>query len=134
MVGFTGTLNDGIINVAGFGGLDREDGSVELAVTNFRPSIDHATGQIHLDQAAVGGNSTIEIFQTRPGSDGLEFVRTHFDPLISTPNRAAIIQGKGFYISNDHGHHKPGLVSFSTPGLRVGLVPRTWCFKDPSLT
>lgn len=111
LTGFTGTQNDGVINLAGFSGLDAEDGSIDLFVTNFRPSIDPYTEQVVPNQAAVGANVTIEIFKKRAGIHELEYSRTMLDPLISTPNRVAVVEGRGVYLTNDHGAHKRGIVS-----------------------
>lgn len=120
--GFTGTADDGIINHIGFTGLDKEDGSVELFVTNFRPSIDPLTGRIAANQAATGANTTIEVFKLQHGSKVLEHVRTVTDPLIATPNRVAAVEGRGLYISNDHGQTKTGLMNQLSVILRTGDV------------
>ncbi|PSS05122.1 hypothetical protein BD289DRAFT_419557 [Coniella lustricola] len=120
--GFTGTADDGIINLTGFTGLDKEDGSVELYITNFRPSIDWLTGHIATDQAAVGANSTIEVFKLHHGSKVLEHIRTVADPRIATPNRVAAVEGHGLYISNDHGQTKTGIFSRLSVILRTGDV------------
>lgn len=58
----------------GFTGLDKEDGSVELSVLNFRPSTNQTTGEVLPDQAAVGGNATIEIFKQRLETGDLQWV------------------------------------------------------------
>lgn len=111
MRGFTGTADDGIINLIGFTGVDKPDGSVELFVTNNRPSADLSTGQVLPDQAAVGANATIEVFRTGPQAEelGLEWVRTIADPRITSPNRVAAAEA-GIYVTNDHGTAKTGLV------------------------
>ncbi|CAN8102753.1 unnamed protein product [Discula destructiva] len=125
LTGFTGIQDDGIINLVGFTGIDKEDGTVELSITNFRPSINLSTGQVLPDQAAVGPNATIEIFQKVPGRENLVFLHTLADPLVSSPNRVAVIEGKGLYVTNDHGQQKPGLLLQLSPLLGTGDV--TFC-------
>lgn len=110
MYGFAGTENDGIINLTGFTGVDRSDGSIELFVTNFRPTTDPSTGKVLLDQAATGANATIEVFRTGSQANVLEWVATIADSAITSPNRPAAVDGRGIYVSNDHGHHKTGWV------------------------
>lgn len=112
MAGFSGTAGDGIINFAGFAGVDLDDGAVELYITNFRPSVD-SNGEIVPVQAAVGCNATIEVFRLSPNTDRLEHIRTVADRAITTPNRVAVAKGKGFYITNDHGQHRIGWVGSS---------------------
>lgn len=111
---FTGTADDGIINLTGFAGVDKPDGSIELFFTNARPSVNPSTGQVSPDQAAVGANSTIEVFRTGPQAEklGLKWVRTIADPMITTPNRVAAAE-TGIYLTNDHGASKIGLVRHS---------------------
>lgn len=110
MAGFPGTAGDGLINFAGFTGVDLDDGAVEFFITNFRPSVD-SSGEIVPVQAAIGANSTIEVFRLLPNTNSLQHVRTVADPAITTPNRVAVAEGKGFYITNDHGQHRIGWVS-----------------------
>lgn len=108
--GFTGTADDGVINLTGLTGIDKPGGAVELFVTNFRPTTDPSTGEVLLDQAAAGANATIEVFRTGPQADALEWVATIADPAITTPNRPAAVDGHGVYVTNDHGKHKTGWV------------------------
>lgn len=107
--GFSGTAGDGIINFAGFAGMDLDDGAVEFFITNFRPSLD-SNGEILPIQAAVGSNATIEVFRLSPNTDSLQHIRTVADPAIATPNRVAVAESKGLYLTNDHGPHKIGWV------------------------
>lgn len=109
MTGFSGTAGDGLINFAGFAGRDLEDGAVELAITNYRPSIDDS-GAIVPFQAAVGGNATIELFKMLQNADSLEHIRTISDSAIATPNRVTMAKGGGFFLTNDHGQHRLGWV------------------------
>lgn len=109
MTGFSGTAGDGIINFAGFAGVELDDGVSEFFITNFRPSVD-SKGQIVSAQAAVGGNATIEVFRLLPNTDSLQHIRTVADPAIATPNRVAVAEGKGFYLTNDHGQNRIGWV------------------------
>lgn len=127
--GYTGTDGDGIISVVGFTGIDKPDGSIELFLTNFRPSLDLSTGQVLPDQAAVGANATIEVFKTDSRAEGLEYVRTLADPMITTPNRIAAVPDRGLYITNDHGVRKTGLVSSFILAFQIRVVwPRSsWC-------
>lgn len=106
---FSGTAGDGLVNFAGFAGVDLGDGTVEFFITNFRPSLD-SSGEIVPDQAAVGSNATIEVFRLLQDTDSLQHVRTVADPAIATPNRVAVSEGKGFYVTNDHVQHKIGWV------------------------
>lgn len=114
--GFTGTAGDGLIHVLGFTGVDLDDRTVELYVTNFRPSVDPATGQALPDQTSTGANATIEVFKVGRSTDEapgprLDWVRTIADEAIRMPNRVAVVPGGGIYVTNDHGSHKIGLVS-----------------------
>lgn len=109
MTGFPGTAGDGIINFAGFAGVELDDGASEFFITNFRPSVD-SNGEIVVPQAAVGGNATIEVFRLLLNTDSLQHIRTVADPAIATPNRVAVAEGKGFYITNDHGQNRIGWV------------------------
>lgn len=109
MTGFSGTADDGIINFAGFAGVELDDGVSEFFITNFRPSVD-SNGEIVPAQAAVGGNATIEVFRLLPSTDSLQHIRTVADPAIVTPNRVAVAEGKGFYLTNDHGQNRIGWV------------------------
>lgn len=109
MPDFPGTKGDGIINFAGFTGVDLEDGIVEFFITNFRPSVDRK-GQVVPVQASVGCNATIEVFRLPPNTDRLQHVRTVADPAIATPNRVTVADRHGFYLTNDHGQHRKGWV------------------------
>lgn len=109
--GYQGVAGDGLINHVGFTGVDLPDGSVQLLVTNFRPSIDPSTGEVVPDQEAVGANATLEVFKTGADVDTLEWVETILDPVIISPNRMATVNDHGFYFTNDHGSYKSGIVS-----------------------
>lgn len=126
MTGFSGTAGDGLINFAGFAGRDLEDGTVELFITNYRPSTDDS-GEIIPFQAAVGGNATIEVFKLLRNTDTLEHIRTISDPAIATPNRVTIAEGGGFFLTNDHGQHRLGWVrstrEFSNASLAANGRP-----------
>lgn len=111
MSGFSGTQDDGIININGFTGTDREDGCIDLFVTDFRPSVDPLTGLVLPDQAAVGANSTIEVFKKCSMESSIEHIRTIADRAVVTPNRVAIAEGDGVYLTNDHGQYNIGWVS-----------------------
>ncbi|SPN98456.1 related to serum paraoxonase/arylesterase [Cephalotrichum gorgonifer] len=113
--GYAGTLGDGLLDLTGLTGIDIEgEDRVELLVVNSRPSIDSATGLLFPDQAAVGGNSTVELFEVRgPRAEGMTHVHTFADASVTTPNNVALAGGNSreFYTTNDHGPYKVGLKS-----------------------
>ncbi|KAI7764796.1 hypothetical protein LZL87_004001 [Fusarium oxysporum] len=104
--GFKGTAGDGLVNLAGFSGVEQEDGYIDLFLVNLRPSID-AEGRL-VDQYVHGGNATVEHFVTGLQATEMKHVRTYANQGIVTPNRVAALGDKTFYISNDHGSHKFG--------------------------
>ncbi|KAK2614255.1 hypothetical protein N8I77_001101 [Diaporthe amygdali] len=106
---FPGTAGDGIINFTGFTAVDVEGGAVEFFITNFRPSLDSG-GEFVPVQAVVGGNATLEVFKLLPNTDILQHVRTIADPVVATPNRVAVAEGQGLYLTNDHGQYRTGWV------------------------
>lgn len=109
--GFTGTYGDGLLTLCGFTAVEESvTGRVELLVVNNRPSVDSETGEL-LDQAITGANATIDLFETGAAATELKFIRSYADQRIATPNRVAAISSDKFYISNDHGKHKTGIVS-----------------------
>lgn len=108
--GYFGAQGDTLIHLNGFTGIRTEDGSIELLLTNFRPSVHASTRQVLPDQAATGANATIERFRVLSQENKLEHLETFFDQAIATPNRVAAVAGSGFYITNDHGLRKTGLV------------------------
>jgi len=112
---FSGTSGDGLINVAGFTGIDNPDGSIDILITNMRPSVDE-TGKF-LDQYVHGGNTTIERFTTGAGMSEMKHVKTYADQGIATPNRVAVMEDGTFYVTNDHGPHKMGWVSRFVTGI-----------------
>ena len=65
---------------------------------------------VALDPKVVGANSTVELFQTKAGSDSMRHVRTYADELIQTPNRVAWVSDHAFVFTNDHSG-KVGFVS-----------------------
>lgn len=120
MTGFTGTRGDGLFNVVGFTGSGMEISGTELLyVTNFRPSVDPATGQVLPDQTVTGANATVEVFKVvnDAGTSALEWVRTIADDAVTTPNRVVAIPERGIYVTNDHGNRKTGIVSLVIPHL-----------------
>ncbi|CAM1510669.1 Fc.00g010040.m01.CDS01 [Cosmosporella sp. VM-42] len=122
---YTGTAGDGLLDVAGFTGIDNpKTGGVELLIINNRPSVDAVTGE-YSDQLATGANITIELFETGPDAEELKHIRTYADKLIATPNRVAALDSENFYITNDHGPHKFGLQHHISPFLGTGDV--TFC-------
>ncbi|KAF4337150.1 serum paraoxonase arylesterase [Fusarium beomiforme] len=103
--GFSGTAGDGLLNFAGFSGIEK-NAAIDLFLVNMRPSID-GEGKL-VDQYVHGGNVTIEHFATGPEATEMKHVRTYAHTGIDTPNRVAALGDKTFYISNDHGPHKLG--------------------------
>nr|RBR02280.1 hypothetical protein FVER53263_10110 [Fusarium verticillioides] len=103
---FEGTAGDRLINLAGFSGVEQDNGDIDLFLVNLRPSID-ADGKL-VDQYFHGGNATIEHFATGPQATEMKHVRTYANHGIATPNRVAAMNDKSFYISNDHGPYKFG--------------------------
>ncbi|CAG1981710.1 unnamed protein product [Fusarium graminearum] len=128
--GFAGTSGDGIINIAGFTGIDNSDGSIDLLVTNMRPSVDAESGN-YLDQFVHGANTTVEHFTTGAGPNELKHVRTFADAGITTPNRVAVMDDKTFYVANDHGPHMMGWRHHLSPILGFANInvckPNTPC-------
>lgn len=109
--GFTGTNGDGIFSLNGFSAIeDAESGAVTFYIVNNRPSVDLTSGNL-LYQSVSGANSTVDVFVLKRDATELEFVRSYVNKHISTPNRVAALKDGSFYLSNDHGHHKLGLVS-----------------------
>ena len=65
------------------------------------------------DPKVVGGNSVVDVFETKVGSGVLKYLRTVEDPVIHTPNDVlGFSDGKSFYVTNDHAF-KLGLVSLT---------------------
>lgn len=96
---------------------DASDGSIRLWIVNSAPSFDHATGQL-LDQHAVGGNLTVEVFRTdKEKATSLRHVQTFAHPKLISPNRVAPMgdETNDFWYTNDHGPHKTGIVSLLYP-------------------
>ncbi|KAH7131629.1 hypothetical protein B0J13DRAFT_107461 [Dactylonectria estremocensis] len=125
--GYTGTAGDGLLDLAGFTGIESDEGFIELLVVNHRPSVDAETGEF-LDNTSVGGNSTIELFETGPGARVLRHVRTYANTHIATPNRVTAAGDGSFFVANDHGPYKLGLKHHLSPIIGTGDV--TYCDKD----
>lgn len=122
--GFSGVNGDGRIHVVGMTGSSSADGvDIRLWLINARPSVDAETGEV-LDNAVVGGNSTIEVFSTHPDADDMVHVKTYANPQIATPNNVAVMEDGGFFFTNDHGPHKLGWVrtNAGVPAVKVTTV------------
>lgn len=116
--------DDATMQVVGLTGIDSPN-QIELLFNNNKPSRDAVTGEI-LDNVAYGANSTIERFVTGPGATQMKHVKTYSHPGIATPNNIATTAGmRGFYITNDHGQHKTGLMH--TLSDLIGLADVTYC-------
>lgn len=112
--GFAGVGGDNLLSLVGFTGIDHpgsdsdsDSGRVELLLINNQPSWDAGKGQ-YLDN--TGANQTLELFETGPEATELKHIRTYSHGQISTANRVAALNSADFYITNDHGPHKTGLV------------------------
>lgn len=97
-----------------------EDGKpkISIALINHKAAVDAETGKV-LDPSAVGGNSTVEIFETGPDATELRHVRTYAHPNITVPNRATFAgddADAGIYVSNES-KTKVGFVSVPSPDL-----------------
>ncbi|KAB5566197.1 hypothetical protein GE09DRAFT_1171434 [Coniochaeta sp. 2T2.1] len=124
--GFSGTLGDGLLDLNGFTGVDMGNVVIRLLVVNNRPSVDSSTGTYAEDQATVGANSTIEVFEhAGRGHDFLSHLLTVVSPKITTPNRPAAFGTTGFYITNDHGPVKTG--KFFQLKAKLGKGDVTFC-------
>ncbi|KZL65740.1 serum paraoxonase arylesterase [Colletotrichum tofieldiae] len=120
--GFSGTAGDGLLQLVGLTGIDSPEGDkVELLLVNNRPSVDPVTGEF-LDQANVGANSTIEVFETGPQAVGMKHIRTFAGANVSTPNNIAALSSEAFYFTNDKGANKVGLKSLISPLLGQGDI------------
>ena len=114
---FPGIRGDGTMNLHGFDvRADPDTDNLRILLINHRPPLDPITGEA-LDAKAVGANSTIELFQTKAGSDTMRYVRTYADELIQTPNRVAWVNDHAFVFSNDHS----AKVGFVRPSQRLPL-------------
>lgn len=60
-----------------------------------------ASGEVQ-DPHVVGADSTVEIFETRLGSDTWKHVKTVRHPLLRTPNNLVATGPRSFYATNDH--------------------------------
>ncbi|KAK1962016.1 calcium-dependent phosphotriesterase [Colletotrichum sublineola] len=120
--GFSGTAGDGLLQLVGLTGIDLSEGDkIHLLLVNNRPSVDPVTGEF-LDQASVGANSTIEVFETGPQAVEMKHIRTFASVNISTPNNIAALSSETIYFTNDKGASKVGLKSLVSPLLGQGDV------------
>jgi arylesterase/paraoxonase len=71
--------------------------------------MDRQTGSL-LDATKLGGNSTIEVFETALGETTMRHIKTYSDPVIDTPNDVAWVSDDSFVFTNDH-NSKLGFVS-----------------------
>lgn len=99
------------IDVHGFDIEILPDSQMRFWMINHRPPIDESGN--FLDATKLGGNSTVEVFDLKPGSTKLEYVKIIADPIIQTPNNIAATGDGGFVFTNDHST-KTGLVSRAT--------------------
>lgn len=107
---FPGIQGDGTFNLHGFDVLvDKNTDILRILLINHRPPFDPVTGE-PLDAMKVGANSTIELFQTKAGSDTMRYIRTYANDVILTPNRVQWVSDHSFVFSNDKSS-KVGFVS-----------------------
>lgn len=83
--------------------------SIDIALVNARPPVDHETSGF-LEGTVLGGDFTIELFETNANAHELQHKKTFHHPEIKTPNNVAFAPSSGFYITNDHGTAKAGWV------------------------
>lgn len=108
--GFEGVRGDGRLQLIGITGRDNINDDIELFLVNARPTLDDTTGQV-LDNTVTGADMTIESFGASRAATELKHLQTYRNPEIRTPNNIALSpSGEGFYITNDHGTAKTGLV------------------------
>lgn len=123
---FAGTAGDGLLSIVGISGVDvhaEGEDRVELFLVNHRPSLDPETGAPSKDQSSTGGNATVEHFEIRGSrAEEMTHLRTWADDAIATPNRPAVAEDRGFYVTNSHGSHKVGLSSKLSLLLGTGDV------------
>jgi len=89
-------------------------------VVNQQPSFSPSDDV--LEPSTYGANATIEVLTYHPGSSSLVHERTHHDPLISTPNNLALNPDGSFYLVNDRGPHKTGLMAQIPPPFARGNI------------
>lgn len=70
-------------------------------LNNHGVPVSATTGQVE-DPHTVGADSTVEIFETRVGSDTWKHVKTVRHPLLRTPNNLVATGPRSFYATNDH--------------------------------
>jgi arylesterase/paraoxonase len=104
---FSGVNGDGTLGLVSITGQIINNDTLRLWLVNTRPSVD-PSGAL-LDNAKIGGNSTIELFELDPNASNLKHIKTFADPQIATPNNIAPLPDGSFYFTNDHGLHKVGL-------------------------
>lgn len=109
---FDGINGDGTLGLVGLTGQIINSKLMRLWLVNTRPSIG-PSGEL-LDNAKLGGNATIELFEMEPAASSMKHVKTFADPQIVTPNNIAPMDDGGFYFTNDHGLNKMGLLFEAT--------------------
>ncbi len=73
--------------------------------------VNHRAPASPLAAADVGANSSVEVFTTRVGGSVLTHLHTVHSAFVATPNDVlGSADGKSFYVTNDHGDTKTGLV------------------------
>lgn len=90
---FVGTNGKGSYNLHGIGVHVEDDDNLRIFLINHRPQPNPHSN---------GANSTIELFESKLGSDNMQHVRTYADEVILTPNDLTPIGPDSFIFSNDH--------------------------------
>ena len=121
---YTGVNNDRRLYLVGLTGIDHDDRD-EIFAVNARPSIDLASGEF-LDQATMGGNSTIEHLAVDIDGE-VRLIKTWAHPQIATPNNIAPLPDGSFYFTNDHGPHRAGIRHKLSDLVRYGDV--SFCYS-----
>ena len=117
---FAGNNGDGLFNLVGMTGVQRDD-HVDLYLVNNRPSFDVTTGGL-LEHAEVGGNSTIELFSAHLSDGEAKHIKTFANSQIATPNNIAPTGDGSFYFTNDHGLSKVGVGHHLSPFRKTGDI------------
>ncbi|KAK9899835.1 calcium-dependent phosphotriesterase [Cystobasidium minutum MCA 4210] len=79
----------------------KDSDKLTFFLNNHGVPVSAASGQVE-DPHAVGADSTVEIFETRLGSETWTHVKSVKHPLLVTPNNLVATGPRSFYASNDH--------------------------------
>lgn len=128
-LGFSGHNGKGSLMLHGIGvyvgqdglGTGAEEETLRLFLINHR---------VQPNAENVGANSTVELFETKLGSDTMTHIKTFAHPLIFTPNNLVPTGPDSFYFSNDHSV-KAGFfykqLDYFVPGSTIGHCGAEGC-------